>query len=241
MQQRSVQPRQETAPAVREDPLDAFQQGTKDDLVMPIRKLVQGVSRKADTAKAGQFWDEISDTYKLQMNVAIIWMRRERTMFGDSLDDGPICASNDAIEPRKVVEYGGGMTGPTCETCEFTNNGCQFSYGLLCYDLDDSEMFVIRVGGASRGDWRRYLTKGQRDGTAAYAVRTVIGSEQRKYTKGTAHAITFQSGGGLPDDTVAFMKEKVAQYQGIQQEEPEDIPEIDIDASPDDLPGVPFE
>lgn len=241
-QPRSVQPRPQTAPVVRQDdPLDAFQQGTQDDLVLPIRKLVQGVSRKADTAKAGQFWDELSDTYKLKMNVAIIWMRRERTMFGESLDEGPICASNDAVTPRKPVEYGGGITGPICEDCGFLNGGCQFSYGLLCYDLDDSEMFVLRVGGASRGDWRRYLTKGQRDGTAAYAVRTVIGSEQRKYTKGSAFAITFQSGGALPEDTVAFMQEKVAQYQGIQLREPEaDVPEVDIDM-PEDLSGVPFE
>ena len=239
MQPRSVQPRQPTTPAVRqEDPLDAFQQGTKDDLVMPIRKLVQGVSRKADTTKAGQFWDELSDAYKPKMNVAIIWMRRERTMFGESLDEGPICASNDAITPRRVVECGGGMTGPTCEACEFSNNGCQFSYGLLCYDLDDSEMFVLRVGGASRGDWRRYLTKGQRDGTAAYAVTTIIGSEQRKYTKGTAFAITFQSGGGLPEDTVRFMQEKVAQYQGLQSAEPaDDIPEREVDMPE----GLPFE
>ena len=255
MQQRSVQPRQPTAPVVRqEDSLDAFQQATKDDLVLPIRKLVQGVSRKADTTKAGQYWDELSDKYKPQMNVAIIWMRRERTLFSESLDAGPICASNDAIKPRRPVayaltekgevlpvEHGDLMTGPTCEDCDLNNSGCQFSYGLLCYDLDDSEMFVLRVGGASRGDWRRYLTKGQRDGVAAYAVTTIIGSEPRKYTKGSAFAITFKAGGALPEDTVRFMQEKVAQYQGIQLAEPvDDIPEVDVDM-PEDLPGDPFE
>lgn len=239
-QPRSLQPRAQTAPAVRQDdPLDAFQQGTKDDLVLPVRKLVQGVSRKADTTKAGQFWDELSNTYRLKMNVSIIWMRRERTLFGESLDAGPICASNDAIKPRQVADYSGSVTGPICEDCKFNNIGCQFSYGLLCYDLDDSEMFVLRVGGASRGDWRRYLTKGQRDGTAAYSVTTIIGSEQRKYTKGSAFAITFQSGGALPQDTVEFMREKVAQYQGIQLEG--DIPETDIDIPPEDYAGVPFE
>lgn len=250
-QPRSVQPRAQTAPAVRQDDsLDAFQQATKDDLVMPIRKLVQGVSRKADTTKAGQYWDELSDTYKPKMNVAIIWMRRERTLFGDSLDASPICASNDAIKPRRPaaymvkedgtvlsVEHGDSMTGPTCEDCDLNNSDCQFSYGLLCYDLDDSEMFVLRVGGASRGDWRRYLTKGQRDGTAAYAVRTTISSEKRKYTKGSAFAITFQSGGALPEDTVSFMQEKVAQYQGVQLHEPE--VDINADMPPDD--EVPFE
>lgn len=237
-QQHSVQPRTQTAPAVRqEDPLDAFQQGTKDDLVMPIRKLVQGTSRKADTTKAGQYWDELSDTYKPKVNVAIVWMRRERTLFEENLDAGPVCASDDAIQPRRAADYKDTVTGPTCEDCEFSNSDCQFSYGLLCYDLDDSEMFVLRVGGASRGDWRRYLTKGQRDGTAAYAVRTIIGSEKRKYTKGTAFAITFQSGGPLVEDTVSFMREKVAQYQGVQLVEPE--VDIHADMPPDD--ECPFE
>lgn len=240
-QERSIQPRPQTAPDIRrDDPLDAFQQATQDDLVLPIRKLVQGVSRRADTTKAGQFWDELSDTYKPKMNVSLIWMRRERTLFGDILDAGPICASNDAVSPRRVVEHQGSETGPTCELCPFNNTDCQFSYGLLCYDLDDSEMFVLRVGGASRGEWRRYLTKGQRDGTAAYSVRTIISSEKRKYTKGSAFALTFQSGGILPEDTVRFMQEKVAQYQGIQLREPEeDIPETDIDR-PDDFDEVPF-
>lgn len=237
-QPRSVQPRPQAAPVVRqEDPLDAFQQGTKDDLVMPIRKLVQGVSRRADTTKAGQFWDELSDTYKSKMNVSIIWMRRERTLFEENLDAGPVCASDDAVRPRRTADYQGSVTGPTCEDCEFNNSDCQFSYGLLCYDLDDSEMFVLRVGGASRGDWRRYLTKGQRDGTPAYSVTTIVASEKRKYTKGSAFAITFGSGGALPEDTVEFMREKVAQYQGIQLHEPE--VDVNADMPPDDEP--PFE
>src|SRR3990170_4181067 len=43
-----LQPRTEVPIAKREhDPLDPFQQATKDDLVLPFRALVQGVSRTA--------------------------------------------------------------------------------------------------------------------------------------------------------------------------------------------------
>ena len=242
-EQRELEPQAAGVPAVRErDPYDAFQQATKDDLVLPVRKLVQGVSRKADTTKAGQFWDEISDSYKPQMDVAIIWMKRERSMFpDDTLDSGPLCASNDAVKPREQVNVRGEATGPTCEVCAFSQwesakdgrgQACQFSYGLLCYDLDDSEMFVLRVSGASRGDWKRYITKGQRQGTAAYAIITTIGSEKRKYPKGSAFAITFQAGTPLPEDTAEFMREKVMEYQQVALTEAQPEPEPEFDATP---------
>lgn len=231
----ALEPRPTTLPARLEpDPLDAFQQATKDDLVLPVRKLVQGTSRKADTAKAGQFWDETLDSYKPRMSVAIVTVKRERSFFADdNLDSPPACSSNDAINPRERAEVQGELTGPTCEACPFSQWGsdgkgqaCQFSYVLILYDLDDSEMFILRVSGASRGDWKKYLTKGQRQGTAAYSVTTIIGSEKRKYPKGSAFAITFTGGTGLPEDTVEFMREKVMEYQKVVIErEAEEIPE----------------
>ena len=228
-----LEPRAPTMPATREpDPYDAFHQATKDDLVLPVRKLMQGVSRRGDTAKAGQFWDETLDSYKSELCVAIIWMNRERALFGSDLDSGPKCASDDAINPRERVEVDGQFTGPICEDCPFAANGsgkdgrgqaCQFSYRLLCHDLDDSEMFLLRVSGASRGDWKRYITRGQRQGTAAYSITTIIGSEKRKYPKGSAFAITFKAGPPLPEDTAEIMRELVAEYQGVSFAEPEEV------------------
>jgi len=233
MVEQSLEPRAPTMPAKREpDAFDAFQQATKDDLVLPVRKLMQGVSRRGDTAKAGEFWDETLDSYKSELRVAIIWMNRERALFGDDLDSGPKCASDDALKPRERVEVDGEMTGPLCTDCPFAEFGsgrdgkgqaCQFSYRLLCHDLDDSEMFLLRVGGASRGDWKRYITRGQRQGTAAYSITTIIGSEKRKYPKGSAFAITFKAGPSLPEDTAEIMRELVAEYQGMSFTEPEEV------------------
>ena len=230
-------------PATREhDPLDAFQQGAKDDLILPARKLVQGVSRKADRSKAGQYWDEIGDTYKPEMLVSLIAMKRTRTLFQpNNFEAGPVCSSNDAITPRERVEFRGETTGPTCEECAFSQwasgdkgqaQACQFSYVLICYDLDDSEMFIFRVGGVSRGEWKRYLTKGQRDGTPAYAVQTIIGSESRTFPAGAAYVVTFKSGGPLPEDTVEFLREKAAEFQGVQITERE----IGMDVEPEEVP-----
>jgi hypothetical protein len=84
-------------------------------------------------------------------------------------------------------------------------------------------MFLLRVGGASRGDWKRYITRGQRQGTAAYSITTIIGSEKRKYPKGSAFAITFTAGPPLPEDTAEIMRELVAEYQGVSFAEPEEV------------------
>lgn len=229
-----LEPRGNNLPSTREhDPYDAFQQATKDDLILPVRKLMQGVSRRGDVSKAGQFWDETMDSYKAELHVAIIWMNRERALFGGDLDSGPLCASDDAIGPRERTEVDGTFTGPNCEDCAFSKNGtgkdgkgqaCQFSYRLLCHDLEDSSMFLLRVGGASRGDWKRYITRGQRQGTAAYSVTTIIGSEKRKYPKGSAFAVTFKAGSTLPEITVEIMRELVAEYQSGSYNEPEEVP-----------------
>lgn len=224
------------------DPLDAFQQAKKDDLIIPRRKLVQGVSRKADTSKAGEFWDDVTDDYKPHILVSLISMKRNRTLFQDeNLDAGPTCSSDDAIRPRRTVTLANGDTGPTCEGCYYSEwenasdgkgPACQFSYLLLCYDLDDSEMFLLRVGGASRGAWKQYLTKGQRAGTPAYAVGTIIGSEKRTFSRGTAYVLTFKSTGLLPEETVEFMREKAMMYQAVAiTEEEDEVP----------LAGEPFE
>ena len=229
-----LEPKGAGLPATREhDPLDAFQQATKDDLVLPVRKLVQGTSRKADTSKAGQFWDETLDSYQAQMNTAIITVKRERSYFADdNLDSPPVCSSDDAVNPREKVQVNGEWTGPTCDVCPFSQWGsdgrgqaCQFSYVLLLYDLDSSEMFILRVGGASRGDWKKYLTKGQRQGTAAYSVTTIIGSEKRTYPKGSAFAITFKAGAPLTEDTTEFMREKVIEFQKVSLTEREIEPD----------------
>lgn len=238
--QTDLTPRETALPAKREpDPYDAFQQATKDDLVLPTRTLVQAVSRKADVKRAGEFWEEISDVYKPEMLVALISMGRERSMFErDSFDEGPLCASDDAVKPREVREVDGAKTGPTCEDCHFSDWGtgkegkgqaCRFSYALVCYDLDDSQAFVLRVSGASIGAWKRYLTNGQRTGVAAYAIETVIGSEHRTTKAGAAHFLTFKAGTQLPEDTAEFMREKVAEYQGAVLNEP---PVVDVDDLP---------
>ena len=233
-----LQPRTEVPIAKREhDPLDPFQQATKDDLVLPFRALVQGVSRKADVSKAGQFWDELSNIYKPEMLVSLIALRRTRTLFNRAnFTDPPVCSSNDAITPRERAMWKGEQTGPTCADCAFSQWGsgegqgqaCDFQYNLICYDLDEHDIFILRVGGVSRGAWKKYLTAGQRQGVPGYAVETVIGSEPKQFPKGAAPVLTFKGGAVLPEDTILEMRELAAQFQGVEL----GVPEVEVDELP---------
>jgi len=236
--EQAIQPRQEAPIAKHErDPLDPFQQATKDDLVLPFRALVQGVSRKADVSKAGQFWDELVDTYKPEMLVALIALRRTRTLFNRAnFNDPPVCNSNDAITPREKVMWKGEQTGPTCAVCAFSQWGsgegqgqaCDFQYNLICYDLDEHDIFILRVGGVSRGAWKKYLTAGQRHNVPGYAVETIIGSEPKQFPKGAAHVLTFKSGAMLPEEIIQETRELAAQFQGVDLE----VPEVEVEELP---------
>src|SRR3990167_7225689 len=238
VEQTELQPRQEAPIVKREhDPLDPFQQATKDDLVLPFRALVQGVSRKADVSKAGQFWDELSNTYKPEMLVSLIALRRTRTLFNRAnFTDPPVCSSNDAITPRESVQFKGEQTGPTCEDCSFSQWGsgegqgqaCDFTYNLICYDLDDQDTFILRVGGVSRGAWKKYLTAGQRQGIPGYAVATTIGSEPKQFPKGAARVLTFKGGGMLPEEIILEMRGYAAQFQGVDL----GVPEVEVEELP---------
>lgn len=235
--ERALVPRaQAVMPAVtRGDELDAFQQARPDELIPPTRKLVQAVSRKADSTKAGEFWDDMANTYDGFLRVAILAMKRSRSLFDEgNFDAPPVCASDDAVQPRnQTAQVGDATTGPNCQECSFSQWGtardgkgkgqaCRLSYNLLCYGLDDGQMFILRVSGASIAPWRRYLTAGRLGGTAGYALETLIGSEQREFAAGKAYVLSFQRGDPLQDEIALVLREQAAAYRsvslGVQEE-----------------------
>lgn len=227
---------------IQRDELDAFQQASPDELVLPVRKLVQGVSRDADSKRAGEFYDTLTKEYKHELLVAILAVSRSRSLFGESFDEPPICTSDDAVKPRQevevIVEPNTVMTGPTCAECVFSEWGsarggkgkgqaCRMSYNILCLDLDDEQPFVVRVQGASIMAWRKYLTHNRFKKTPAYGLETIIGSEERVFDAGKAHALTFRAGNPLESNLAQAMREQAAAYRGADlgvAEEAEEVP-----------------
>ena len=220
------------------DELDAFQQATADELALPVVKLVQGVSRLADSKKAGQFYNTITGEYKTELLAAILAMSRSRSLFGDSFDDPPICASDDGLRPRQQVEVDDLVTGPTCAECAYSQWGtaregkgrgqaCRFSYNLLCLDLDARQPFILRISGSSLKAWRHYLTAGRMGGIPAYGLETVISSEEVIFDAGKAYVLKFSRGGPLEADLVRVMREQAASYRGVDlgvEENVDDVP-----------------
>jgi len=224
------------------DELDAFQQAKPEELILPVRKLVQGVSRDADSKRAGEFYDTISHEYKAELLVAVLAISRTRSLFGESFEDPPLCSSDDAVKPRQTVEVDVGehavITGPTCAECTFSQWGsgrdgkgkgqaCRMSYNVLCLDLDDDQPFILRVQGSSIKAWREYLTMGRFAKSPAYALETRIGSDEKVFEAGKAYVLTFKIGNALPDELAQAMREQAAAYRGVGlgvAEEAEDIP-----------------
>jgi hypothetical protein len=223
------------------DELDAFQQATSDELILPTVKLVQGVSRLADSKQAGRFWHAISGEYRDELLVAILAMSRSRSLFGASFDQPPICASDDAVTPRQPVEVDDFVTGPTCAECRLSQWGtaqegrgrgqaCRFSYNLLCLDLDDRQPFILRISGASLKAWRQYLTDGRLKAVPAYGLETRVSSEEEVFASGKAYVLRFRRGAPLDAELTEVMREQAAAYRGIALGVEERIEDVPLDA-----------
>lgn len=217
------------------DDLDAFQQLPAEELVLPVRKLVQAVSRDADSERAGEFYDVVTKQYKPELLVAILALSQSRNLFSESFEEAPLCTSNDALTPEHQAHVGEWTTGPTCRSCHFSEWGsgkgnaqaCKLSYNLLCYDLDDYQPFVLRVSGTSIRPLREFLTQGRMGTRPAYALATSIRSEKRKFEAGQAHVLKFEAGPDLDSYQAQEMRERSASLRGVQVQTPirEDVDE----------------
>ena len=246
--QLGVTPREQTDLALPVgDDLDPLGSVGQEELVLPTVKLVQAVSRAADATKAGSFFDPLTGAYRELLNVAILRLGRSRSLFAEgSFDQPPLCSSDDAVKPQERVMVGNVETGPTCDECPFSMWGsakggkgkgqaCGFSYNLLCMDLEIEEPYILRVGGTSIIEWRRYMTAAKRGRLPIYAIKTTITSEARTFEAGKAYVTLFANGGPLAHDVALSMRSQAAAFKGasLDAAEAEEIPAYD---EPDDVP-----
>jgi hypothetical protein len=223
-----LEARKESPLAVR-DEFDPFMQVDSSELILPVRKLVQGVTRDTDTKRAGEFYDTVAKAYKTELLVAILSIKRSRALFGSNFDEPPLCSSPDANAPIQVEEISlpiGGAdvervvsTGPTCNSCPFSQWGskgkgqaCKLSYNVVCFDLDDKMPFILRIGGSSIKPWREYLTFGRMGEIPAYAMGTIISSEERVFPDGKAFVMQFAQSGFVDGDLLGRLHQQAKTY-----------------------------
>lgn len=211
--------------------LDIFVTAEPEDLVLPIVRLVQGVSRTADRKRAGQFYSNVHEDYKERLRVAIFGMKKTRSLFKEGdFESPPVCVSDDAVAPRTPVLVGGIETGPTCRDCPFAQWGsarsgtgrgqaCRLAYNLLCYDLDEDGWgpFILRVTGTSIAPLRRYITANRfrRRGAPSYALETLVSAEDKTFEAGQAFVMRFVTGSPLPPEVADLVREVAARYAGV--------------------------
>jgi hypothetical protein len=239
------------------DGLDAFGDLKPDEMILPTMKLVQGTSREADPTQAGNFYNTVTKDYKAVLTVAVLAVKRSRSLFKEGdFDAPPLCASDDAVRPREQAEIDEGpdvktLTGPDCNVCPFAQWGtarggkgrgqaCQLAYNLLCLDLDDDGIYIVRVSGTSIDGFRRYFTAGRMQKTPAYATPTQIGSKMEVFDAGQAYVLTFAQSGSMGSETAQEMRQAAAAYRGVSLgvdgEEQVSVPQGD-----DTVEDAPFE
>lgn len=212
--------------------LDIFVTAEPEDLVLPIVRLVQGVSRTADRKRAGWFYSNVHEDYKERLQVAIFGRRKTRSLFREGdFESPPVCVSDDAVAPRTPVEVAGIETGPTCRECPFAQWGsarsgtgrgqaCRVAHNLLCYDLDEDGWgpFILRVTGTSIAPLRRYITaqRFRRQRAPSYALETIITAEDRTFEAGQAFVMKFTPGKTLPPEVADLVRQVALRYAGVE-------------------------
>ena len=240
--------------AVRGEPdeLDAAQELRPDELVIPQVKLVQGVSRDADSRQAGSFYNTITKEYTSELRVAVLALSRSRSLFvSDKFSDPPVCVSDDGNKPREQVKVADAvselMTGPTCKVCWASQWGtarqgmgkgqaCRFSYNLLCMDPVDEMPFLLRVSGTSISPFAEYATVLRLRKMPFYSVETIIGAGQEIFEAGKAWVLTFGRGAPLPPDFVETMRNQAAAYRGLRIAADEGMEPEGAEPEPEDIP-----
>ena len=210
------------------DDLDAYQRDvTREDIIIPIYKLVQGTSRWDGAGRhAGEFYRVNDGIYVPDLRTALLAVRKSRSLFEAGSFDAPkrLCVSDDAIRPRQQVEVEGHLTGPECATCFFAQWGsgggnsqaCKMTHNLLDYDLEEQTPFILRVGGTSILPWRRHLSAavtGKR--RPAYAQELLIGSKEETFDAGKAHVMTFRNGEPLAEEVAAITRQAAMEHRNV--------------------------
>ena len=228
MSNKSVTPYKATLPVKAvADPLDPMSQVRGQDIILPIRKLVQPQSRmEGGREHSGEFWDNLSGKFQPKLRVAVLKISYSRSLFaGGSFDQPPVCASDAAFSPRVVAEVGGQSTGPTCAKCPFSQWGsagegrkgqaCHETRNLLCLDLDSGEPFILRVSGVSIKPWSLYVTARGRTGLGFLKAEIVIGSGAKLFDAGQAYILSFETGAKFDEATVSQLRELAGSYAGL--------------------------
>lgn len=180
----------------------------RSDLIMPRVRVRQPVSKFGTPQEAGQFHNNITEQFSAEIPAVVLRVSKGRVMWSEvfGADSGPLCASDNAINPREGNGLGDKQEGP-CATCPYSQWGdnheppsCSLVYTYLCANRAEDDMpFLISAMRTSAASAKRLNTLIKMFGIKkSVTIKTkLVNGDQGQW-----YELVFQTGEALPADEV---------------------------------------
>jgi len=214
-----------------------------EDLIIPRLRVVQPTSKMSD--QQGHFHNNITNTTKPEVRCIFLNLGRTRVYWDpEDLEADPLCASNDAEEPRS--EYGENHWVPEsgkCADCvksKWHANGdkpaCALGYTFLGVDLDAGLPFFLNFARTSAKTAKNIISffRYQAGHQPLFSCPIVLTTEKVESDKGKWYVIRHAIGDELSEDSQLAAKVWYDTFGGV-----EIAPDLSQEAPPEDE-EIPF-
>jgi len=227
------------APSALTAPLGLEGVKESEDLIIPRIRVVQPTSKMSD--KAGTFHNNVTETTKLEVQCIFLRLSRTRVYWDpDDLTAPPLCASNDAEEPRSEFKENTWIPeSGKCDDCvnsKWHANGdkpaCALGYTFLGVDLDEGMPFFINLSRTSARTAKQIITSFLLRKEALFSRPVILRTEVMEDKRGKWYVVRQETGEALPPKSHAAAMAWFETLAGVEiapdlsQEAPEAEEEI---------------
>jgi len=194
----------------------------RSDIVLPRVRVRQPTSKFGTPQDAGKFHNNLTEQFSDTISAVVLRVSKGRVMWADKFDgsDMPMCASDDAQEPRGGIGISDPQSGP-CKTCPFSQWGenhepprCSLVYTYLCADRNEDDMpFLISAMRTSVKAAKKLNTL-----VKMFGIRKEmsIGTVLREEDKGQWYELLFQVARPLSQESMKHYAGMAASLAGVQ-------------------------
>lgn len=227
------------APSAMTSPLGLEGVKETEDLIIPRIRVVQPTSKISD--QAGMFHNNVTNTLKPEVRCLLLKLQRTRVYWDpEDLTAPPLCASNDAKEPRSEFQENNWVPeSGACDDCvksKWHANGdkpvCALGYTFLGVDLDAGMPFFLNLSRTSARTAKQIITVFVATHQALCSRLVTLRTEAVESKKGKWFIVQQEIGDPLPADSQAAAMAWYEQLSGIEiapdlsRETPEEEGEI---------------
>jgi len=194
----------------------------REDVIVPRVRVRQPMSKFGAPQDAGKFHNNLTEQFSETISAVVLRVSKGRVMWAEEFDgaDMPLCASDDAKEPRDNIGVSDPQPGP-CETCPMAQWGadhepprCSLVYTYLCADRHEDDMpFLISAMRTSAAAAKKLNTLVKMFGIRKeMVIKTVL----RQEDKGIWYELLFQVAAPLTADEMRYYASMAASFADVK-------------------------